>query len=155
MFSVAFLIKHSQQFVTFLLPCSNNQCIAPDLDYTLIREFRFSKSLHWMYLTDKPLSTLAFLRLAPNSKCLSLSGCKNLVHDNFFILGSLEALQKLFVSFTAVTAETLFQIVRNKYITVLDVYGVHLSVAACNSILNSVQNIKSLSISLDSDILEP
>ena len=73
----------------------------------------------------------------------------------FFILESLEAFQKLYVSFTAVTAETLLQIVRNKYITVLDVYGEHLSVAACNSILNSVQNIKSLSISLDADIFEP
>jgi len=72
----------------------------------------------------------------------------------FFILESLEAFQKLYVSFTAVTAETLLQIVRNKNITVLDACGVNFSVATCTSILDSVQNIKSLSISLDSDISE-
>lgn len=149
------LVKHSKQFVIFVIPYSAYKCNATDLDYTLTREFRRSTSLYWMSLADMPLSTLSFLKSTPNLEILNLSGCRNLVNADFLVLKSISSLQQLYVSFTAVTAATLVEIVKGKSIIVLDACGVSFTVATCKSVLESLQNnIISLSISLDSVISE-
>jgi len=106
-------------------------------------------------IVDSPLSTLTFLRFAPNLELLDVSGCRNLVDDDFTIVKDLSSLCQLYVSFTAVKPHTLADIVQHKSITVLDACGVKFGVTSCKSVLEHVKDsIVSLSISLDIEVSE-
>jgi len=69
------LLKHSRQFPTSCLPPGSVYNISvADVNYIFTTTFQRSHCLKWVSIVDSPLSTLTFLRVAPNLELLDVSG---------------------------------------------------------------------------------
>ena len=128
------ILKHSQAFRTLIFPPLELECYGYELDL-LFASFMKSRKLYHLSLVDLPISTLCFVENTPNIEILNLSGCVNLVNDDFLVLKGATRLDQLYLSFTNISGETLCEIVRGKSLIVLDVSGVPLSLDLCHRVL--------------------
>ena len=147
------LLTYSTKKKTLLLPCTSVLCNIPETDW-LFTTVNF-KTLVWLDLTDVRISTLCFLYSAPQLKTLNVSGCKQLIDEDFLVLKSCQKLEQIYVSFTNIAPETLELICQNKALIVVDACDVHLQLDQCRNILaNTVGHIVYLHISLHSSVVE-
>ena len=131
---LSFILKHSAAFRTFILPPSSVFCKSYEIDY-LFSTLLHSKSLYWLTLTDLPISTLCFITYTPNIEVLNLTGCTNLVDNDFLILQNATKLDQIYLSFTSVQPTTVCKIVKGKNLTVIDVCGVQFTISQCREVL--------------------
>jgi len=146
------ILTHARAFKTFILPPLAVSCNGFDLDL-LFANFLKSCKLSWLTLTDLPLSTLCFLVNTPNIEVLNLSGCTNLVDEDFMVLKTVTHVDQLYLSFTNISNNTLCEIVRGKSLLVLDVCGVPLTIATCHQVLSATHtSLITFDLSLDNGI---
>lgn len=122
-----YLLQHSRGFWEFHIPAARIQCITADLDFNFISYLSNAKQLYWLDLSDYKLSTLCFLKSLPSLEILNVSGCKNLVDADFEVLKECHKLDRLYLSFTCISPNSLINICDSLSLTVLDTTDVYLS----------------------------
>jgi hypothetical protein len=148
------ILQHSIYFRKCIFPPFSLKCEGFEIDFYFSRYLK-SKKLYWLTLTDLPISTLCFIKNTPNIQILDLSGCTNLIDDDFRVLKKTRDIDQLYLSFTNITGKTLIEIVCDKTLIVLDVCGVRLSLENCKTILHSCfSSLLTFHLSLEEDVTE-
>ena len=80
------IFRHSHCFKSFFLTTKSISCSASFLDQTFIKGFHEAYNLTWLDLTNSKISTLCFLSYTLNLEILNLSGCRNLVDEDFNVI---------------------------------------------------------------------
>ena len=131
--NLSLILRHSRKIQTCFLPYATSLCSSSKIDRILTRaDFR---SLVCLNLSDSKLSTLCFLYEAHNLELVNLSGCTNLVDEDFLVLKENAKLEHIYVSFTRISPNTLQIICENKPLIVVDACNVKLNVEECRNIL--------------------
>lgn len=133
--TLCYIFRHSFKFLKFQIPCANLVCDVPHIDLHFINGFSRCQSLQWLDVSECRLSTLCFLKYTPNLEILNVSSCMNLKDDDFAALKHCTKLEKLYLSFTEVTAETIVKLCEQIQLTVLDICGIRFSLENCHSLL--------------------
>ena len=151
--TLANILSHSIGFWTFLLPYANLICPVPDLDLILIRGLSASKSLYWLDLSDCELSSLCFLKCTPNLEILNVSGCKNLIDQDFTALKYCSKINQLYVSFTAIYPSSLISLCSILTLNVLDMCAIPFKLKEIESLMQlSYSTLVYVHLSLDSTL---
>lgn len=136
------IFRHSPCFRRFLLTTESISCSTAFLDLTFVQGFHKAYHLTWLDLTDSKLSTLCFLTYTLNLEILNLSGCRNLVDDDFRVITNCSKLDQLYVSFTAISPGVIVEISEKLDLISLDACAVHFTLIECKSCSKStVSNV--------------
>lgn len=131
---IEYILKHSIQFENLNLACTTFTCYFGEIDYAFPRRLN-GTHLILLNLSETRISTLCFLLESPNIEILDLSGCKNLIDEDFLIIRKCQKVEQLYLSFTHVSTESLKAITYSLTLFTLDVCGIKFSLADCDAIL--------------------
>ena len=120
------ILEHAAGFWSFLIPFVHLDFLTPDIDWLLFNGLCKAKALYWLDLSECKLSTLSFLHCLPNIQILNLSGCHNLVDEDFLAIQRCLKVEQLYVSFTNITPSTIVFLSSKLTLSVLDACAVPL-----------------------------
>lgn len=147
------LLTHCRKVQSFILPHSTTDICSPYIDYAFT-SCKFD-SLVWLDLSQAPISTLCFVFDAPKLEIINVSECENLQDTDFVVLQSCINLEKLYVSFTQVSGETLKTICFGKPLCVIDACAVGLTIDQCRAILtNTAGDVVQFNMSIKDGVNE-
>ena len=102
-----------------------------------MNEFCRAKELYWLDLTNCKISTLCFLKCLPNIQILNVSGCNNLVNDDFLAIQNCTNIDQLYVSFTEIKPSTIVLLISKLCLTVLESCAIPLGINDIQSIFSA------------------
>ena len=120
------MFLHSHFFKRFFLTKSIS-CSASFFDHTFIKGFHEEYNLTWLDLSNSKLSILCFLSYTLNLEIVNLSGCLNLVDEDFKVIIFFSKLDQLYVSFTAISPAVIVTISEKLDLISLDACAVPFS----------------------------
>lgn len=131
------IINHSIGFWTFLIPFAELKLEVPEIDWLFVNGFCRAKELYWLDLTNCKISTLCFLKCLPNIQILNVSGCNNLVNDDFLAIQNCTNIDQLYVSFTEIKPSTIVVLTSKLCFTVLESCAIPLGINDIQSIFSA------------------
>lgn len=145
---LTYILKHSKNARKFLFGRTNYQCSVAEVDLAFAKYLSIANKLYWLNISESITSTLCFLTSLRDIQILDVSGCKNLINEDFAVIGSCRKLEQLYISFTNATAETIINITKHAQLLVLEARAIEFSLEQCRQELEQQSSLLYLHISL-------